>query len=161
MARVAADALHGAGAAEVLAIGGDLDALAALGLDARPDDHPGEGPLGGVLTALRHARHDIMVVLACDMPIVDAGVVMALLGALEADPEADVAAATDDGHLQVLTAAYRSRSRPGLEAAFAAGERAVRRAVESLRVVPVDGLDPAALADVDRPEDLRRYAQPS
>jgi hypothetical protein len=28
-------------------------------------------------------------------------------------------------------------------------------------VVTVDGLDRAALVDVDRPEDLRRYAHPS
>jgi molybdenum cofactor guanylyltransferase len=161
LASVAAAALADAGAAEVLAIGGDLDALRALGLDARPDEHPGEGPLGGIITALGVATHDITVVLACDMPAIDRPAVAALVAALQADPDADMAAARDGDRLQVLTAAYRSRVRPVLEARFDEGERAVRRATESLVVVAVDDLEPATLADVDRPADLRRYAQPS
>jgi molybdopterin-guanine dinucleotide biosynthesis protein A len=48
-----ARALRGAGADEVVAVGGDEARLSALGLAHLPDDHPGEGPLGGVLTALR------------------------------------------------------------------------------------------------------------
>jgi molybdenum cofactor guanylyltransferase len=161
MAVRAADALRSAGAAEVVAIGGDLEALVALGLDARPDDHPDEGPLGGVISALRLAAHDMVVVLACDMPAVDASVVRPLVEALEADPQADVAAATEGGRVQALTAVYRLRTRAALAEQFAAGERAVRRAIVGLVVVEVDGLDPATLVDVDRPEDLRRYAHPS
>ncbi|HVN51152.1 MAG TPA: molybdenum cofactor guanylyltransferase [Acidimicrobiales bacterium] len=158
---VAATALRDAGAAEVLAVGGDLGSLGALGLDARPDDDPGEGPLGGILTALRLASADPVVVLACDMPGIDRATVLALVDALVADPSADVAAASDGGRVQPLTAAYRTRARPMLAEAFAAGERAVRRALAPMRVVLVDGLTRAALADVDRPEDLRRYAHPS
>ena len=58
MAVRAADALRAGGATEVVAVGGDLPGLGAVGLDARGDDHPGEGPLGGILTALRLAAHD-------------------------------------------------------------------------------------------------------
>ena len=36
--------------------GGDLDRLRALGLDARPDRAPGQGPLAGIVTALREHR---------------------------------------------------------------------------------------------------------
>ena len=72
--RVAA-ALRAAGAAEVLAVGGDLDRLPSLGFDrAVPDRHPGEGPLGGLLTALAAAGHDVVVVLACDVPAARAAV---------------------------------------------------------------------------------------
>jgi molybdopterin-guanine dinucleotide biosynthesis protein A len=160
LALTAAAALEAAGAAEVLAVGGDLGALRALGLDARADDHPGEGPLGGILTALRLAAHDPVVVLACDMPEVDAAAVSALVDALVRHPDAQVAAA-DDGRVQGLTAAYRRAAAAVLADRFAAGERAVRRAIEPLEVVRVAGLAPATLADVDRPEDLRRYAHPS
>ncbi|HLM64354.1 MAG TPA: molybdenum cofactor guanylyltransferase [Acidimicrobiales bacterium] len=48
-----ARALRGAGAGEVVAVGGDAAGLRGLGLAHLPDDHPGDGPLGGVLTALR------------------------------------------------------------------------------------------------------------
>ena len=161
LALTAASALRTAGAAEVLAIGGDTDALRGLGLDARADDHPGEGPLGGILTALRLAAHDPLVVLACDMPGITGTTVSALVAALAADPDAALAAATEGGRVQALTAAYRASVRPTLAEAFASGERAVRRAIAPLRVVLVDGLLAASLADVDRPEDLRRYAHPS
>jgi molybdenum cofactor guanylyltransferase len=49
---------------------------------ARPDGHPtpravadivpGSGPLGGVHAALSAARHDVVLVVACDMPFVTA-----------------------------------------------------------------------------------------
>jgi hypothetical protein len=60
---------------------------------------------------------------------------------------------------QVLTAAYRHRALAPLEAAFAAGERSVKRALHELRVVPVEHLDPRRLVDLDRPEDVENYAR--
>jgi len=52
MALRVADALRAAGADEVVAVGGDATALAALGLTVVPDDHPGAGPLAAIVTAL-------------------------------------------------------------------------------------------------------------
>ena len=66
MAQRVADALWGAGAAEVFCVGGD-PALRSHGVRLVPDDRPGEGPLGGLVTALREAAHDLVVVLACDL----------------------------------------------------------------------------------------------
>jgi molybdopterin-guanine dinucleotide biosynthesis protein A len=160
LVRVAVDAFWAAGAAEVMTVGGDLVGLAALGLDARPDHHPDEGPLGGLITALRLASNDLVGVLACDMPAVAGPVVRALVDALDGAPEADGAVAVIDGRLQAITAVYRRQVLGPLEAAFASGERAVRRAIGALEIVGVEGLDADALADVDRPDDLRRYAQP-
>ena len=161
LAGVAVAALRGAGAQSVSCIGGDLAGLAAAGFDAHPDDHPGEGPLGGICTALRLAPADIVVVLSCDMPSIDAATVSALVASLADQPGADVAAPVVDGHVQAITAAYRRSARPGLVGAFEQGERAVRRALAGLSVQAIEGLDAHRLADVDRPEDLPRYARPS
>ena len=155
----AARALTGAGASSVLVIGGDEAALRSLGLDARPDDEPGEGPLGGILTALRLAADDVVVILACDMPAIDAESVTSILAALSAAPSADVVVPVVSERRQFLTAAYRQRAAAHLGEAYAAGERAPRRAVLGLDGVEVIGLDDHRLGDVDRPEDLRRYAQ--
>lgn len=160
MVMTAVEALRDAGAAEVFVIGGDGPALRALGLEVHPDDHPGQGPLGAILTAMRVAAHDPVMVLACDMPDVDGATVAAVVAALVADAVADVAAPVRAGRRQILTAAYRARAASQLGAGFAVGERAPRRALGGLVVVEVTGLDAGRLADVDRPGDLRRYAPP-
>jgi molybdenum cofactor guanylyltransferase len=158
---VAAEALAGAGAVEVFAVGGNPEGLAALGLRMVPDAHPDEGPLGGTITALRTAGTDLVAVLACDMPVVTSDVAAALVAALVAEPEAGVAVGGVDGRIQPPTAVWRASSTlAALEQGFASGERAPRRLLAGLDVVEVADLDPAALADVDRPEDLRRYADP-
>jgi molybdopterin-guanine dinucleotide biosynthesis protein A len=157
---VAAEALADGGATRVVVVGGDAPAFAALGLDTLADGHPGDGPLGGIITALRAATDPVVMVLACDMPMVDGPTVGAIVAALAARPDAYAAAPAVDGRLQILTAAYRIGVLPLLEQAFVAGERAPRRALADVEVVTVTGLDPDRLTDVDRPEDLSRYARP-
>ncbi len=154
LALTVARALRAAGAEPVVAVGGDLEGLTAVGLRAVPDLHPGEGPLGGVLTALQAVDADVVVVLACDLPDVDADVVRAVVTALGDDD--DVAAPRHDDRLELLHAAYRQRAEPVLAAAFAAGERALHRAAQGLRIAAVTDLPPQALADADEPADLRR-----
>jgi molybdopterin-guanine dinucleotide biosynthesis protein A len=153
LAIVVADALREAGATRVVAVGGDIDSLRALGLDALPDRHPGEGPLGGIVTALDATTEGIVVILACDLPGADPATITAVVDALG---DADVAAPRHDGRHELLHAAYHRRARPVLAAAYAAGERAVHRACRDLTVASVTGLPPAALADADTPDDLGR-----
>jgi len=45
-----------------------LDDYAYLGCPLVPDIHPARGPLGGLQASLAHARHDLLAVVACDMP---------------------------------------------------------------------------------------------
>jgi molybdopterin-guanine dinucleotide biosynthesis protein A len=44
------------------------DEYAFLGLKTLPDDIPGAGPLGGIVTALSHSPHDRVLVVGCDLP---------------------------------------------------------------------------------------------
>jgi molybdopterin-guanine dinucleotide biosynthesis protein A len=156
LAAAVAGALRAAGADPVLAIGGDGAALAGLGLEPVPDEHPGEGPLGGVLTALRRAPTDLVAVLACDLPGARAEAVAAVVSALAARPDADVALPVAAGRRALVHAAWRTEVEPDVAAAFAGGERSLAGAVARLRVVEVVGIDPAWLADADVPADLGR-----
>jgi molybdopterin-guanine dinucleotide biosynthesis protein A len=151
-----ARALRDGGCPDVTCVGGDEGGLEALGLDAIADDHPGLGPLGGVLTGLRHARLELVVVLACDLPWIDGATVRGLIGALAARPSAAVAVPLVDDRLQVHAAAFRRSARPILAAAFDAGERSLTRALSDLEVVTVEHLDARSLTDVDGPDDLDR-----
>jgi molybdopterin-guanine dinucleotide biosynthesis protein A len=147
-----AGTLRAAGAAEVLAIGGDLGALAALGLDARADQHPGEGPLGGIITALVEAAHPLVVVVACDLASLDAPSVATLVD-VASNAASDAVLARAD-RLQPLCGAWWSgRCRPALERAFAGGERAVQRALAELAIVEVT-LPAESVRNVNRLEDL-------
>jgi molybdopterin-guanine dinucleotide biosynthesis protein A len=155
-ARVAA-ALRAAGAAGVVAVGGDPAALAALGLPVVPDAEPGAGPLTGIVTALGRPGlpGGVAFVAACDLVAPSPAAIRATVAALAAAPAGDVAVPVAGGRRQWMHAAWRAAAAAPLAAAFAAGERAVHAAVAAagLRVVEV-GVDPAAVADADVPGDL-------
>jgi molybdopterin-guanine dinucleotide biosynthesis protein A len=160
MAARVVDAVAGAGAAAVICVGGDTQALRARSLPAVADDWPGQGPLGGLLTALRAFEADgygDVFVASCDLLRPDPAAVAATVAALSGARDAEVAVPLDRGRRrQWLHAAWRVDVRSALEVQFEAGERSLHRAVSSaaLKVVEIDEVEPAALADADTPDDL-------
>nr|MDQ3384917.1 molybdenum cofactor guanylyltransferase [Actinomycetota bacterium] len=136
-----ASALRVAGAARVLAVGGDAGALAEHDLEVVADLHPGAGPLGGLLTALAAASTEVVVVLACDLPDVDEHSVRTVVLALVADPHLAAAWPVEEGPGagevdHVLHGAWRVPVALGpLRAAFDRGERSVRRAAGDVSVL--------------------------
>lgn len=151
-------ALETAGAAPVEVIGGDGSRLTELGLTVVADRYPGQGPLGGVVTALARSGGDgppITVVLPCDVRAPSSSAIRRVVTALEADPGAAVAVPEVVGRLQWLHAAWRPEpSLARLAAAFDEGERSLRGAAEGLQRVVVTRIDVEAVADVDTPDDL-------
>ncbi len=139
----------------VVAIGRPEPALDEAGLTVIADAHPGEGPLGGILTAFAWSPCPVVVVVACDLVDLDADTVHALAGALDEDPGLAVAtAAREPGDAQPLCAAWRVADAIGpLTAAFDGGERAIRRAWSGLarRSVPVVGV---RVHNVNTPADV-------
>lgn len=133
-----ARALVAAGADEVLRIG----------RSSLPDDVAGVGPLGGIATALRVARHDIVVVLACDLPNVHPEGIRRVVDALT--PGTDVALPPG----QPLHAAWRRSALYEVLGAIGRGNLAVWAAIDHLRAVEVFGLDPGWLVNVNEPGDL-------
>lgn len=149
-------ALRGADLDDVVVVGGDRAAVGAAGHRYVPDTHPGEGPLGGIVTALGAVDADLVVVLACDLLDASSLAVRSLVGALGTG---DVAVPVVDGRAQWLHAVWRRSALPTLDAAFAAGERAPRRALPGLSVVEVLDGSPCWYADADTPADLPPHAR--
>jgi molybdopterin-guanine dinucleotide biosynthesis protein A len=148
-------ALRAAGADEVLAVGGDRARLRALGLEVRPDEWPGAGPLPATITALRAARNDLVLVAACDLVHPSGPAMAATLAELVTHPEAVGAIPVHDGHRQWVHAAWRREpALTALAAAWDRGDRSLKRAAAALALVDVGGIVPAALADADEPADL-------
>lgn len=154
MAARVAVALREAGAAEVLAIGGDRRALTALGLDVRPDTAPGSGPLPATITALEAARHDAVLVVSCDLLNPNPAAMRATVQALRDHPGAVGAVPIDDGHRQWTHAAWRTDAARALVSAYEHGQRSLKRAGADLLIFELAGLDPIALVDADEPGDL-------
>ncbi|MEI7548157.1 MAG: molybdenum cofactor guanylyltransferase [Actinomycetota bacterium] len=146
--------LGAAGCDVVVAVGGDAPALTAAGLACVPDEFPGEGPLGGVITALHHLRgHRAVMVVACDLPLLTPATVAAVLGALiAASPDIGAVMAFTD-HLEPMCAAWRPGAAVELLAAFRDGERRLRVASRRLGVVELS-VPSTDLANVNTPADL-------
>lgn len=144
-------ALRAGGATEVMAIGGDAPGLRALGLRFVVDEHPGDGPLGGIISALRASEDPVVVVTATDMPFLNGKDVTPLLEALAADDTVEAAVSAADGHAQPIHAAWRVRALPTLETAFAAGERSPRRLLATLPHALVELGNGAWSVDLDSP----------
>jgi molybdopterin-guanine dinucleotide biosynthesis protein A len=147
----AAQALISAGAEPVVVIGGNRAAIERLGLAMIDDLWPGEGPLGGILTALGSVTTDLVAVLSCDLTDASPIAIRSVVGALGT---ADVAVPVVEGRTQWLHAVWRRSALDTLRAAFATGVRAPREAVESLAVAQLLDGDPCWFHDADRPEDL-------
>ena len=151
--RVAA-ALRLAGAASVLAVGGDAPALRSLGLRFREDDHPGAGPLGATITAIEASQCEVVMIMACDLLHPNEVAVAETVRALLSHPDALGAVPVVGGRRQWAHAAWRRDVLPELRAAFAREERSVRRAADHLALVDVVDVDPRSLSDADEPSDL-------
>jgi molybdopterin-guanine dinucleotide biosynthesis protein A len=136
-----------AGCSPVVTVGGEAAAMRRLGLDNVGDEFPGEGPLGGVLTALSVGAP--AVVVACDMPRLGVATVTSLIAGLD---QHDAAMACSD-RKEPLCAIWSQRAVAPLRAQFVAGERAMHRAIAGLDIawIVVSTTD---LGNVNTPGDL-------
>jgi len=150
MAQRVADAASKAGATEIMFIGGTSARAKKFSGIWKKDLYPGEGPLGGVITALKSASHDAVVVLSCDMPFVTDSVISSLVRAL---PDAQATVGRTD-RLNWLCAAWsKQECLKTLESVWKRNERAVHRAAVLLDVaeVPVPAV---AVRNINSPADL-------
>ncbi len=120
------------------------------------EEPPGGGPVAGLAAGLTRVTAEVTVLLAADLPFLDAATVRRLLDALDA-PDVDAAVLVDpDGREQLLTAAYRTG--PLRAALGAVGDpdgvrlRAVTSALRTVRLPDTA----AAAADCDTWEDVER-----
>ena len=120
------------------------------------EDPPGGGPAAALAAGLAHVTAPAVVVLAADLPFLDAATVQALRAAAEG---ADGALLVDGGGRdQVLTSAWST----DLLRAQASGDLAgapLRALLRGLAPVRLPAPDPRAVRDVDTPADLEAARQ--
>lgn len=137
------------------------------------EDPPGSGPLAGLAAGVRATTADLVVALACDMPLVTAPVVSRLVATAAAQPgrirhdqrgalhdrRGDGAVLVDgDGRRQPLAAVYRRTSLVSvLDRIGDCSGRPMRALGDHLELVEVP--DPVAALDLDTWDDLRRIEE--
>jgi molybdopterin-guanine dinucleotide biosynthesis protein A len=132
---------------DVIAVGKTADDL-PLPFPLADDGSELRASIVGVAAALRLARHELVVVLPVDVPLVSSMLLSALADA------AEDAAVTQTGP---LPGAYRQTALPVLERRIAAGELRLRDALTELQVREIHG-NPEELLNVNTVEDLKRLA---
>ena len=150
--------LRATGAAEVF-ISGRLDGpYAETELEIVTDEAPGLGPLSGLAAALRHAHHDVLLVLAIDLPAMPAEYLRGLLD--ESVARGCGIVPRGDEWPEPLAAVYLRSCVPLVEQALLSPDRSmqrfVREAVERglIALLPIE---PGALRffiNVNRETDL-------
>jgi molybdopterin-guanine dinucleotide biosynthesis protein A len=123
--------------------------------DGNEDFH---GPFAGIRAALPLARHEYLLVLPCDVPLIDAALVHSLRQSACQHPGQPVMI-RDGEHWQPLLCVIPTHHAAAFEAAWQAGERSPRRAMQPLNPVAVQcqANDPR-LANLNTPDLLRQIS---
>ena len=108
----------------------------------RADRWPGQGPLGGILTALqssaqRSAESIWNLIVSCDMPFLTRDWLEFLCQRAERSG-AQVAVAESANGLEPLCACWKTTSMPSVQAAFDSG---VRKVTDAMKRLPMEVLD--------------------
>ncbi|MCB8951149.1 MAG: molybdenum cofactor guanylyltransferase [Ardenticatenales bacterium] len=144
---------------EILITTNNPAGYAYLGVRLVSDAAPGAGALPGLHTALTAARGDVVVVLACDMPFANRGLLAYMLTLA---PAADVIVPIWQDNYQPMQAVYaRERALAAVAVALARGQKRmisfydqVRvRAVMAAEIMPFDA-DGLTFFNVNTPAEL-------
>ena len=137
---------------------GDPAMYADLGLPVIGDRFPAQGPLAGIEAALAASACEANLILACDIPSVPED----LLEELFAAGGDCVVPRHANGDIEPLCGVYQRRCHSVIREALEAGVRKVTDVLQlcaarefAIRYVRVP--DPAAFANLNTPEDWRRF----
>ncbi|MBI2619182.1 MAG: molybdenum cofactor guanylyltransferase [Ignavibacteriales bacterium] len=145
---------------QVVIIGDKTERFSDLSYSCFEDIIPSAGPLGGIHSALTHSTIDHVLVCACDLPLISAGVLESLVGQRSKDSEITIARYNDV--TQPLLGIYERRCLSKLSDFLEKGGRKVREFLKQCRTETVDlqslipGLSEDILLNVNTVEDYRR-----
>jgi molybdopterin-guanine dinucleotide biosynthesis protein A len=144
-------------AAPVFVVAADAGRFEDVGLPVHADLIPEVGAIGGLYTALEVAPAELVLVVACDLPFLDEGMLTRLV---ELADGADGAWVCTPGGIEPLLACYRREARTTIRQEILAGRLKIADLAGVLRMVelgarelerfgPVDRL----LANINTPDD--------
>ncbi len=117
------------------------------------DTREGLGPIAGILAAQAQYPQVAWLVLACDLPFLDAATLDHLLRSRRPERQATAYRSSHDGLPEPLCAIYEPSSRAAISAYVASGRDCPRKFLRQADVELLDQPDPRALDNVNTPEE--------
>lgn len=112
------------------------------------------GPLAGFSLGLQHAKHDYLLTVPCDSPLLPLDLATRLMAAL-LEQKADIAVASSDGNTHPVFSLCKKSTLPSLTAYLEQGERRVSTWQKSQKYIEVDFSDyNEAFTNLNTIEDL-------
>jgi molybdenum cofactor guanylyltransferase len=108
-----------------------------------------EGPIAGISAALAEHPEVAWLVLACDLPFLDARTLDTLIAARDAGAEATAFQSSHDGLPEPLCAIYEPRARESLAAHIAGGRNCPRKFLINAKTRLLEQPNPHALDNVN------------
>jgi molybdopterin-guanine dinucleotide biosynthesis protein A len=137
---------------EVMLVTNSPEEYRSLPVKVIQDDIPHQGPLGGIATALRCARHDRIFVVACDMPLLNISDIHAVI---EQSTNAAAGIPICDGIPAYLMAVYARSLLVPIKCYLAAGERSMQGFCQTLADVAWLPLEGRSAANINTKQDLQ------
>ena len=145
--------------AETILIANKPQAYKHLGLPMYADAMPGKGALGGIYSALLHAKSDYALALACDMPFIKAELLRYMIDLIDA--ETDIIVPRVAGYPQGMHAIYRKTCLAPIRQQLQANRLKIIGFYEKMRVRCLDedeyaAFDPHGLSftNLNTPQEL-------
>jgi molybdopterin-guanine dinucleotide biosynthesis protein A len=151
---ISISALRESGAEEIVIVGGEYLECQFAGVVQIEDRYPGEGPLGGVITALSVIEHDLAVILSNDLLHLDPSTILKIVSTIN---DGDMVLPVTNGTRQVLCGVWRRNLLPVLIEAFADGKRSIQSALDSIDVTEVFDINPTKFQNANTPSDIIDY----
>jgi len=138
------------------------EAYAAFGYPVIADQTSAfDGPLAGLLSAMRCARTPYVMTVPCDSPLIEGVLLERLYQTLRAE-NAEICAAHDGERLHPVFLVAECRLASSLEAYLASGQRKIDRWLNQHRLALADYSDhPELFANVNTPEELAALEEAS
>lgn len=155
----AIDFLHSISDSIIIGANHELERYRKFGHLIVEDEIKEIGPIGGLLSTLKHSSSERNFVISCDMPFINSALLNFLLQNMQ---DADVAAAThDEGKIEPLCGIYSKKIIPEIEAAIEKGHYKLLDLFNMVRfkAIKIDTSLPfyndQLFYNINRPEDIK------
>jgi molybdopterin-guanine dinucleotide biosynthesis protein A len=135
---------------DIMLVGRTVDRSRPIDVRSVSDRVADRGPLGGLDAALAAARHDRLILLACDMPFVTTGLLAALADGLLGEEGVEAVVPETERGYHPLCAAYARRSQPTVIRLLTENRLKMRDLLRDLRVATLRDTDLARFGNPDR-----------